>query len=96
MSAVNFESRAWQKLCYQDNDHQYHVKAYWNEQFRIAGEKAEAARKVRGVKNPFETLNPEGCYNGIRNWYEKGYASPREARYPSIKEDPTAYILAGD
>jgi hypothetical protein len=77
----------WKVLCWQDQDHQYHVKAYWNEKFQQA---AERAPKIT------EKFDPRGCNNGIRNWYEQGYVSPREARYPSIKEDPTAYILAGD
>lgn len=85
--AVDFQSRAWQKLCYQDQDHQYHVKAYWNERFRQAGERAPKFT---------ETFNPQGCYTGVRNWYERGYVSPTQLRTPSIDEDPTAYILAGD
>lgn len=80
-------TKEWDKLVWQDKDHQYHVKAYWNERFRISAEKAPKFT---------ETFNPRGCHNGIRNWYEKGYVSPTQARYPSIKEDPASYMLGGE
>jgi hypothetical protein len=79
----------WKALCWQDQDHQYHVKAYWDERFRKAAEIGDTKRTARA-------FNPRGCYNGVRNWYEQGYVSPTQARTPSITEDPVAYILAGD
>jgi hypothetical protein len=87
--AVNFQSKAWQKLCYQDNDHQAHVKTYWDEKLRQAAKIGDA--KI--VRRPF---NPQGCYNGYRDWYEQGHISPTQARYPTFVEDPTSYILSGD
>lgn len=80
-------TKQYAALCRQDQDHQYHVKAYWNEQFRQASERAP---KIT------QTFNSNGCNNGVRNWYELGYVSPTQTRTPSIAEDPTAYILAGD
>ena len=82
-------TKAWAAEIRRDQDHQSHVKAYWNEQCRKAAEIGDAKRTAR----PF---NPRGCYNGVRDWYEQGYVSPTQARTPSIAEDPTAYILAGD
>ena len=80
-------TKAWAAEIRREQDHQSHVKAYWNEQFRQAGERAPKFT---------ETFNPRGCYNGVRDWYEQGYVSPTQAITPSITEDPTAYILAGD
>lgn len=69
---------------------QAHVKAYWRQKFA----QAAALGDAKITRQP--EFNPRGCYNGIANWYERGYVSPTEARYPSFKEDPTAYALAGD
>ena len=80
-------TRAWEKQVFIDLDHQAHVTAYWNDRFAAA---AKQAPKITPV------FNPRGCYNGIRGWYERGYVSPTEARYPSFKEDPTGYALSGD
>lgn len=80
-------TKGYAALCRQDQDHQYHVKAYWDDRFRRPGERAP---KIT------ETFNPRGCYNGVSNWYEKGYVSPTQARMPTFTEDPVAYILAGD
>ncbi len=80
-------TKEWAAEIRRDQDHQSHVKAYWNEQFRQAAERAPK------ITVPF---NPNGCNNGVRNWYELGYVSPTQLRTPSIAEDPTAYILAGD
>jgi len=65
-----------------EKDHQAHVKAYWRNQFSIAGAIGDAKmRALRGGAGvPF---NPRGCYN------------PPPFRYPSFAEDPTAYYGGG-
>lgn len=83
MEEPTYSKGGWKKQCYMDRDHQFHVKAYWIEQFRIAALKAP---KI--TPKPF---NPAGCYNGNMGWYERGFVSPTEARYPSYQEDPAAY-----
>jgi hypothetical protein len=57
-----------------------------------------AKRKEANEKYPRPYVEPnlKGCYNGISNWYEKGFVSPWEARYPSFEENPAAYISGGD
>lgn len=86
---INYmHTRAWDKVCWQDQDHQAHVKTYWRDQF----DRAAAIGDAKITNRP----EPRQALNGIRNWYEQGYASPTAARYPSFKEDPTAYMLAGD
>lgn len=66
------ETPHWKKECFQDQDHQFHVKAYWTEQFRISALKAP---KI--TPKPF---NPAGCYNGSEFRYPS-YAEDPAAYY---------------
>lgn len=50
-------TKAWAALCWQDMDHQAHVKAYWNAQFEIATAKAPKAVKE---------FNSRGCYGAVQ------------------------------
>lgn len=70
-------------LCRQDQDHQSHVRVYWCHRFDLTAEKSRSKQAE---------FNPQGCYNGVKGWYEKGFVSPTEPRYPSFEEDPAAYM----
>jgi hypothetical protein len=82
---INYmHTSAYAKLCWMDNDHQFHVKAYWDARHRATALIVDSKR----TKQPAAKQSN----NYIRNWYEQGYVSPTEARYPSVNEDPTAYF----
>jgi hypothetical protein len=77
-------TKGWAAQVWQEQDHQSHVKAYWNARFA-----------AKAPKTTPKVFNPRGCYNSIPNWYERGFVSPIEARYPTFEENPAAYI-SGD
>jgi hypothetical protein len=69
-------SRAFLALIERDKGHQSHVQAYWTYQFSLIPGPPIVSKEIIQSNNT------------NRNWYNDGFVSPTESRYPTIQEDP--------